>query len=79
MDWQPIETAPKDGEPILVAGGVTMFDAETFETWRTLYGVQMAYGFYGDAWLGGCGSEAGSQHWLRPTHWMPLPPPPVTA
>lgn len=70
MDWQPIETAPKDGRTILV------FDDGEVVTvkWR-----------YDDRWGGAWGSEDYIQDGSiyddaliahSPTHWMPLPDPP---
>lgn len=68
-EWQPIETAPKDGSPILIwqPGGVTQY------TWYT------------DCWICRwedryqCWTEAGGELYSEarsPTHWMPLPDPP---
>lgn len=77
MEWQPIETAPKDGTRIFVW--------QPDGRWRTnsaSHGdrgehVQVVYwhnpynsnseGF----WVGGTSGRA-----YRPTHWMPLPSPP---
>jgi len=65
-DWQPIETAPKDGVRILacwakhapefVGYGVVIWDAEAC------------------SWM-----EAVSEAVSRPTHWMPLPEPPTSS
>lgn len=75
-EWQPIETAPKDGTEIIVYGqfageiggvhkvptiGVAMWDGG-----RTDYA-----GFEWDA----CGTDAYAV-WWKPTHWMQLPEPP---
>lgn len=62
MDWQPIETAPKDGTELLVHP----FDVVR---WRAEHG-----GF----WYADRVSEIDGD-WLEedPTHWMPLPNPPV--
>ena len=61
MEWQPIETAPKDGTVIL--------------TWTDGLGdgayMPMAYNAAG-GW-----SEYWGNSDLLPTHWMPLPPAPV--
>ena len=60
MEWQPIETAPKDGTPVigsLVKGGKVLgaFDiVRRGSKWQTIQGVS-----FNDA-----------------THWMPLPDPP---
>ena len=67
MDWQPIETAPKDGTRILLY--------PAFSNGRGQYQGDIGY-FYspGECWyLQNVGHLNG--RW-RPTHWMPLPPPP---
>jgi phage FluMu protein Com len=64
MEWQPIETAPKDGTEVLLcdarfedaAVGAAMFIAGA---WRCYYPHD-----------GGIESV-----WPSPTHWMPLPAP----
>ncbi len=66
-DWQPIETAPRDGTKIIA--------------WRPAVGVAdtMYYAEYegltGGAWH--WADDGDAPHVERqPTHWMPLPPPP---
>ncbi|WP_424441089.1 DUF551 domain-containing protein [Parvibaculum sp.] len=59
-EWQPIETAPKDGTKILLTGP---HDAngrymEVCGYWKDRFPV---------TWMDGHG---------EPTHWMPLPAPP---
>jgi hypothetical protein len=59
MEWQPIESAQKDGTEVLVY-------------------VPRRMG----AIVAAAGNVTGQQWWarnmgdLKPTHWMPLPPPP---
>lgn len=64
MDWQPIETAPKDGTEILAAwlgyGG---------RWYRRV--MRFTKSGYWNLLAGGAGGTG-----ARPTHWMPLPPPP---
>jgi hypothetical protein len=67
--WQPIETAPKDGTRILAycpnhpdVGSITRVT-----WWRQ---AKDGHGFIG--W-----GEFNEQYW-PPTHWMPLPAPPTT-
>ena len=55
--WQPIETAPKDGEVILVSH---IFNDQ-------IYWVEAAKQKYG-AWFRPTGHAV-----HQPTHWMPLP------
>lgn len=68
-DWQPIETAPRDGTRILVTGGglaEAISDAEydtTVGCWDTPYET-----------LDDRDNEP--EGYNRPTHWMPLPAPP---
>lgn len=62
--WQAIETAPKDGTTLWV------LDRLYSEPWHyecVWNGAQWYHGF-GDAWPD-----------ANPTHWMPLPAPPVSA
>ena len=59
-EWQPIETAPKDGTEILI-----------FDECEEI--VQSAFEYINDCWLRSGASELGHP---EPTHWMPLPPKP---
>lgn len=76
--WQPIETAPKDGTVVLLY-------------WRAEHGPDTVdyfasgeYTRFGDGSGGWCGESFHASvdgYWTRllaerPTHWMPLPPPP---
>lgn len=61
MNWQPIETAPRDGTRVL---GYELNDP----TDTCPYAVMRFRGEYGWVNAGWTG--------LEPTHWMPLPPPP---
>lgn len=66
--WQPIETAPKDGTVILAC-----------DEWGGMFVVKWtACGPKGQWDLTEVGSYA-TDAWPSsdPTHWMPLPPPPV--
>jgi hypothetical protein len=62
MDWQPIETAPKDGTNILL-GWPTMVLSGYWADWRSRKSWVTSRGEYSDKYA--------------PTHWMPLPDPPV--
>ena len=71
--WQPIETAPKDGTKIIVW---TVHDEVEVSEWFRTTGdeyVEAEGGLYRkenklyyEGWNGN-----------KPTHWMPLPPPPT--
>lgn len=69
--WQPIETAPKDGKPVLLYVPKQPFsdqeDPFPFELEVTLVGA-----YYDAAWR----LAAYDAFRYSPTHWMPLPPPP---
>lgn len=77
-DWQPIETAPRDGTWIL---GINNRGKQAVIIWQdaalpangtTPYPGWIhpfSNGRLSDFWNGACGSVA--------THWQPLPPPPV--
>jgi hypothetical protein len=61
-EWQPIETAPKDREEILVG---VQSDQHFFR--------YVAY-WTGDAWT--VWGDMDATRSVKPTHWMPLPSPP---
>ena len=63
MEWQPIETAPKKGEAILVAFGYG-FNAP----------CPLVVRWDGDEWA--LPDTDAIRLTFLPTHWMPLPPPP---
>jgi hypothetical protein len=70
-EWQPIETAPKDGTAILVCSAWTMPDGLYRVGW-------IADGFFdGGHWLFGW-LDLDPEEYSPPTHWMPLPAPPET-
>jgi hypothetical protein len=65
MNWQPIETAPKDGTRITLAkvGGPVWCDCR----WRQMQRKP-------DRWESFIAPLP-----FEPTHWMPQPPPPEAA
>ena len=69
MEWQPIDTAPKDGSELCPSFGPTVLLTITGHSW--------AIGYF-DALRGRIGIESHhplySQNW---SHWMPLPSPPA--
>lgn len=67
MDWQPIDTAPKDGTRILL-----LIDGMAIE--GTLPIGSSKYLDLAITSQHGCGCCATNDDW--PTHWMPLPQPP---
>lgn len=72
MEWQPIETAPRDGTQVLLFGKQDPHEMVNFT------GPLIFSGYHDvvdDAWC-----STGTT-WQGPfytaTHWMPLPPPPA--
>jgi hypothetical protein len=64
-DWQPIDSAPKDGTEIL-GHNDGVYAIVSWQTHRTMTGI---YGNWAD--------RAGYlESYERPTHWQPLPEPP---
>lgn len=62
-EWQPIETAPKDGTPLLLG----------FPN-----NCHALVGHCEDDLWGQLDEDFGFEPWpMAPTHWMPLPNPPV--
>jgi hypothetical protein len=68
--WQPIETAPKDGSSIWCFASGRSFDADVW--WQGMIHWQSVLLMKGQEpdWLG-------VPRDVSPTHWMPLPEPPV--
>jgi hypothetical protein len=67
-EWQPIETAPKDGTKILLG----YFPDPVYEGASVMRSWEVAF------WHGihrkWCGRELlNSEGYFSPTHWMPLP------
>lgn len=78
--WQPIETAPKDGSWLLLAGGVIYYgwDGDTrpavvIAQWSTEFNGGHDDGKWQFAWYDG-GYYGEYEH---PTHWMQAPAPPI--
>jgi len=72
-EWATIETAPRDGENILLFAITDMGEDGTIRNWK------MATGWWSGPNPGGNWNWEG--RWLQPwetcpTHWMPLPEPP---
>lgn len=59
--WQPIETAPKDGTRVLLHSPDT----------HTYTGIAASWCIIDERW-----EEWDSNHPCLPTHWIPLPAPP---
>ena len=67
-EWQPIETAPRDGTFVLLFGPDGI-DMGKYEPWAA---------DYGSGWERFRTAEYDNDGVMitHPTHWMPLPPPP---
>ncbi len=67
MEWQPIETAPRDGTYVILGGGTAGFG----------WSIEGRFIESDDNWW--AINNDPSDYWgapLTPTHWMHLPPPP---
>jgi len=75
MEWQPIETAPKDGSVVLLYRGLNVVAG-----WF-VRGADYEWYFVDDTRLDEH-ENIDPNAYVRdfpPTHWMPLPPPPESA
>lgn len=74
-EWQTIETAPRNGERVL--GRMSYIDRLTgkmqYARRQTYYGKTSHVPLYG--W--NYGRDPENQNLWEPTHWMPLPEPPI--
>ena len=71
MDWQPIETAPKDGTHFIGWDGKRPFRCSAGKHY-VLYPHQDGGPTYRDVWNGHYYDSIMPEN---PTHWQPLPPP----
>ena len=84
-EWQPIETAPKDGTWILVWGGEATDERDdrndkaershAVAQWTTYLNGRHHEGHWQFAWYDG----GFYGYYDKPTHWMLLPAPPTEA
>ena len=65
MEWQPIETAPKDGTGII-----------TYPHYRVTFWTNECLTASGEGWAGGWDDYAEGFAHIEPRFWMPLPEPP---
>ena len=77
MDWQPIETAPKDGTSVLMFYPCGRHDHE-WNDFEGRYEAVMAVMACDDRGIWHGYYEATGPDGY-PTHWMPLPPAPTSA
>lgn len=76
-EWQPIESAPKNGLVLLLFEK----NKQCVGHWDWYYadggrGYESRYGEHG-AWIEPVSGERVMLHYDPPTHWQPLPPPPI--
>lgn len=79
-EWQPIETAPRDGREILGFDGIEMRVCYPKQFPRPIKtGDDLSVSKRGDRWeFFRDESNAPGHSWsMVPTHWMPLPEPPI--
>jgi hypothetical protein len=74
--WKPIETAPKDGEPILLTVA-NAYTPTTFLAWWL--DAREGEGFYTYTLPGEKQDVGGFHRMVCPTHWQPLPAPPPSS
>jgi hypothetical protein len=82
MEWQPIETAPKDGGALILSNGKEVAQGWWCDVPGYSREVRDSDGRYidqdeGEGFLGWMDCDGGMLP--EPTHWMPLPPPPEVA
>lgn len=69
LEWQPIETAPRDAENILLFWPLDHLDSASFKRIKIGWWSETQRGW---VWQ----DRAFRTYSSEPTHWMPLPPPP---
>lgn len=74
MEWQPIETAPKDGTSVILY--CKNHSPYVFQANFNSLGCKEAHGFWETPVGTGGGGILFRYEWA--SHWMPLPPPPAS-
>jgi len=82
MDWQPIETAPKDGTYILLWSerdgvGIGCWAEIKYKQWEETEDGQAQRLVGVNDYSRFCGMASGGIDMRRPTFWMPLPQSPT--
>lgn len=77
MSWQPIESVPKDGVVVLLFWSNRDVDWWAVAAWETFTDGSAG-------WIGQSFHSEPQGNWTSligedPTHWMPLPDPPLAA
>lgn len=79
MEWKTIESAPRDGTPILCFNRMVGVYSTAFTTrWAGEPNETGYEGFPCGFWSGTLGGYPFGQWDCQPSHWMPLPTPPST-
>ena len=78
MEWQPIETAPRDGTWVLLCGFETPDTSDSITNgWGAcVVGKGFEHSDVDDPWEVGIYDNFCELSVYDPTHWMPLPKPP---
>lgn len=79
MDWLPIETAPRDGTPILVYFPPHQYGPSSMVVveYRAAEPAANSWPGVPERWASVWGEEGHDECPIDcPTHWMPLPDPP---
>lgn len=75
--WQPIETAPKDGTELLVYGGEYHYTPFRRALGALNFQVIASWNSRRKRWcVPGTAHKHAPDDWVTPTHWMSLPEPP---
>lgn len=75
LEWQPIETAPKDGTNFLGGRWNTGEFGHVYWSSLVCWWRDSHNGGGNVGWV----TQPGAFAWNSPTHWMPLPEPPEDA
>lgn len=79
MDWQPIDTAPRDGTWFMICcaqEGFDSYEVGRFDPYYSDEYVEVEGGLYRKQKRSSY-DWAGFNNFHRATHWRPLPPPPA--